>query len=250
VAAVLDAGRVDAVVFDMDGVVTDTAGTHRTAWGQAFDALLAHLGGQDQAPFSDDDYRRHVDGRARIDGVTSFLASRGLALPLGGSGDPPSLETAWGVANRKDELFRRALEEGGAIAFPSTLALARRLRAAGVATGVVTASRNRPAVLRAAGAEDLFDVAVDGTTAAELALPGKPDPATFLEAARRLGVDPHRAVVVEDALAGVEAGRRGRFGLVIGVARHGGEDDYRARGADVVVRDLAEVGVEMEPAAP
>lgn len=241
----LDPGSFDAVIFDMDGVVTDTARTHRAAWRRAFDELLDHVGGPGVlARFSDDDYLRHVDGRARIDGTTAFLASRDIDLPVGSPDDEAGLDTAWAVANRKNDAFQATLADEGANPFPTTLALIEQIRAAGMATAVVTASRNRPAVLRAAGAEELFDAAVDGTTAAELDLAGKPEPALFTEAARRLGVDPARAVVVEDALSGVEAGHRGGFALVIGVARDGGADEFVARGADVVVADLGEVTVE------
>jgi alpha,alpha-trehalase len=242
----IDPERFDAVVFDMDGVITDTARVHFAAWRRLFDEFLAEAApeGTDRSEFTHDDYLRHVDGRSRIDGIEAFLASRGITLSRGTPDDEPGNETVWALANRKNEHFLRTLSAEGAIAFASTLDVARSLIAAGVRTAVVTASRNRAVVLEAAGADDLFDEHVDGVDAAEMGLAGKPDPASFLEAARRLGVDPQRAVVIEDALAGVEAGRRGGFGLVIGVDRSGGHQAaFLAAGADVVVADLDAVDV-------
>ncbi|MGE3833940.1 MAG: HAD-IA family hydrolase [Acidimicrobiia bacterium] len=232
--------RYEAVIFDMDGVVTGTAPVHRRAWAQLFDEYLA---GRDQEarPFSGEDYLDHVDGRLRIDGVTTFLASRGVRLPLGQPSDPPSSDTAWGLANRKNELFVASVHADGVDVFPSTLALLRRLRAIGVRTALVTASRNADLVLAAAGASGLFDAQVDGTDAEELGLAGKPDPASFVEAARRLGVSPGATAVVEDARAGVAAAGAGRFGLVVGVDRAGHPDALRAAGADIVVGDLADL---------
>ncbi len=244
-SVVIDPAAHDAVVFDMDGVVTDTAGTHEAAWKRLFDELLTAAApeGADRRPFTSDDYRRFVDGRSRLDGVTTFLASRGISLPEGQPGDAPGCTTAWALANRKNRYLLDELARNGVAVFPSSVELARAARQAGLRTAIVTASRNRAAVLGAAGVADLFDAHVDGVDAAALGLAGKPDPALFLEAARRLGVHPTRAVVIEDALAGVEAGRRGGFGLVIGVARHGEHDDLLAAGADVAVADLAEVQV-------
>jgi beta-phosphoglucomutase family hydrolase len=236
--------RFDAFVLDLDGVVTDTAAVHARAWKRLIDdhlRTLAGRGGPPFRPFTDEDYRRFVDGRARIDGVTAFLASRGIELPLGDPRDPPSRETAWGLANRKNELFLAAVADEGVRVFASSVELLRRLRARGIRTAVVTASRNAVQVLEAAGAGGLFDARVDGTDAEGLGLPGKPDPASFLEAAHRLGVDPARAAVIEDALAGVEAGRRGGFGLVVGVDRVGQGQALEEHGADIVVTDLADL---------
>jgi alpha,alpha-trehalase len=233
-----------AVIFDMDGVITDTAGVHRSAWKVMFDDYLLEVArrtGQTHRPFEDADYLRHVDGKSRADGARSFLASRGIELPEGDAGDPPERETVWGLAHRKDLVLRRVLGASGVKAFPSSVALVRRLQDHGVGTAVVSASRNCQAILEAAGIGDLFPVRVDGTECARLGLPGKPSPAVFLEAARRLGVDPARAVVVEDAQAGVRAGRAGNFGLVIGVDRSGQAEQLFAEGADVVVTDLADV---------
>ena len=240
---VIDSGAVDAVLFDMDGVLTDTAATHMTAWTRLFDEELPAVSGRDQEPFTPEDYRRLVDGRARIDGVVAVLADRGIDLPLGSIDDPPGTGTAWALANRKNQYFHEAIEAGGVDNFPSSIALLDAVRARRVATAVVTASRNRAEILESAGLADRFDATVDGTDIEDLGLPGKPDPATFLEAARRLGTDPGRAVVIEDAVSGVAAGRAGGFGLVIGVARHDDPEALRDAGADAVVADLAEVKV-------
>jgi len=232
----------DAVIFDMDGVVTDTAALHAAAWADLFDAVLSdpRAGLAASAPFDPvEEYRRYVDGRAREDGVAAFLASRGVTVPTGAPGDPPEAWTVHGLAARKNDLYLRRLAEHGVRVFAGSVDLVRRLRAGGVGVALVTASRNAHDVLTAAELGDLFDVVVDGTVAAELSLPGKPEPATFLEAARRLGVDPSRAAVVEDATAGVAAARAGGFGLVVGVDRGHQRAALEAAGADVVVDDVA-----------
>jgi alpha,alpha-trehalase len=237
---------LDAVIFDMDGVVTETATVHAAAWKQLFDEyLLEHSRrtGDPFVPFDDRrDYLRYVDGKNRYDGVASFLASRRISLPRGDAGDPPDANTVCALGNRKDEYFLARLRDHGARAYETTVRLIGDLRARGIRTAVVTASRNAAEVLAAAGVADLFDEKVDGVDAANLGLPGKPDPATFLEAAKRLGVEPARAAVVEDALAGVEAGRRGGFGVVVGVDRSGLGPALAEAGADVVVTDLGELG--------
>jgi alpha,alpha-trehalase len=251
-ATVLRAADLDAVIFDMDGVVTDTATVHARAWARLFDGYLrerARRNGEPFRPFGSADYRRFVDGRPRYDGVRSFLASRGISLPEGDPSDPPDRETVSGLGNRKDGYFLADLREHGVEAFPSTITLARELVAAGVRTAVISASRNLSEVLEAGKVADLFEQRVGGVEAEQLGLPGKPDPAVFLEAARRLGVDPGRTAVIEDALAGVEAGRRGRFALVIGVDRNGNAGELLAAGADAVVRDLNEIAVERRIAA-
>lgn len=243
---VIDARRFDAIVFDMDGVITDTARVHFAAWKRLFDDWLASAApeGADRGPFTEADYHRHVDGRSRIDGITAFLAARGAALPPGSPDDPPGDDSVWGLARRKNGFFLAALAEEGARPFDSTLDVARAARRAGIRTAVVTASRNRAEVLAAAGADHLFDEHVDGVDAADLGLAGKPDPALFIEAAKRLGTSPERTVVFEDAFAGVEAGRTGGFGLTVGVDRTGGrEDEFVAHGADRVVADLDAVDV-------
>jgi beta-phosphoglucomutase family hydrolase len=232
--------RYAAVIFDMNGVVTDTAEAHARAWQALFDQTLPVVAaGRTVRPFDiDGDYRRYVDGRAREDGVREFLASRGLVVPDGSPTDPAGALTVSGLAARKQQLFLEQFAARGVAAFPSTVALLHRLRAEHVATGLVTASRNAAEVLDAAGVADLFDTVVDGVVADELGLAGKPDPAMFAEAARQLGVPAGQAVVVEDAEAGVRAAVAGGFGLVVGVDRTGGRAGLRAAGADLVVTDL------------
>jgi alpha,alpha-trehalase len=243
---VIRADRIDAVIFDMDGVVTDTARVHAAAWARLFDEYLgdrAVTTAEAFRPFTLDDYRRFIDGKPRYDGVRSFLATRGITLPEGEASDPPDRLTVRGLGNRKDGYFLEHLREQGIASFPTTVALLEDLRAAGIRTAVVSASRHLDEVLAAGHVEHLFDVRAGGTEADRLGLAGKPDPGVFLEAARRLRVRPRRAAVVEDALAGVEAGRRGGFALVIGVDRSDHGAELLAAGAGVVVRDLVEVGV-------
>lgn len=242
--AVIDTSRVAAVLFDMDGVLTNTASVHQRAWAQLFDAALPELAPEaEHRRFDDDDYRRLVDGRARIDGVEAVLADRGVELARGDITDPPGTGTAWALANRKNDHFHQALASTGVATFPTSITVLDAVRAAGVSTAVVSASRNRAEVLAAAGLAGRFDAAVDGIDIEDMGLAGKPDPATFLEAARRLRVAPSDAVVVEDAVSGVAAGAAGGFGLVIGVARHDDTSELAAAGAHVVVNDLAEVEV-------
>jgi alpha,alpha-trehalase len=244
-APAIDLGAMEAVIFDLVGVVTRTAEVHAEAWKRLFDEFLATRARRLDEPFvpfdRGSDYLRFVDGKPRSDGVASFLASRGIELPVGSPDDPDELETVCGLGNRKNRYFREALERTSPNPYPTTVDLIARLRERGVRTAVASSSRNCAAVLEAAGIGELFDVKVDGVDTAELGLPGKPDPALFLEAARRLEVDPRRAAVVEDAISGVEAGRRGRFGLVVGVDRAGEHEALLAAGADVVVGDLAEI---------
>jgi len=230
--------RLGAAILDMDGVVTRTAPLHFEAWKRVFDEVLRERAGEEARPFDVDDYRAYVDGKPRYDGVASFLASRGFSLPEGGPDDPPEAGTVRGVGNRKNRVFRGLLEEKGAEVHDDATGWIGSLRRHGVPVALISSSRNAPAVLAAAGVEDLFDARVDGNVGDDLGLPGKPDPAYFEEAARRLGTPPGRAVVVEDAVAGVVAGRRGGFGLVVGVDRDGRGDALRAHGADLVVEDL------------
>ena len=242
--------RLEAVVFDTDGVLTDTASVHAAAWKRLFDQYLrrrATRDGEPLRPFIEADYLRFVDGRPRYDGVAGFLASRGITLSWGNPDDRPDRETVCRLGNAKDRFFLAHLREHGATPFPTSVAFVRRLRAEGLRTAVVSASRNMVAVLASAGLRELFDVEVDGVEAARLGLAGKPDPALFLEAARRLGVTPDRAAVVEDALAGVEAGRRGRFRVVVGVDRGGQAAALAERGADLVVADLEELALDGGP---
>lgn len=235
----------DAVIFDMDGVVTQTAVVHAAAWTRLFDEFLRERAsrlGEAFVPFDPEaDYRRFIDGMPRYDGVRRFLASRGIVLPEGTPSDAPSAETVCGLGNRKNGFFLRRVAEDGVEAFATTVQLIDRLRAHGLRTAIISASENATSILSSARVADRFDVQVDGTDAARDGFAGKPDPAIFLEAARRLGVPPSRAVVVEDALAGVEAGRRGGFGLVVGVDRAGFGPELAERGADIVVADLGEL---------
>ncbi len=237
--------RFDAVLFDLDGVLTDTARIHAACWKEMFDAFLRERAERTGDPFQPfdvgDDYRLYVDGKQRFDGVKDFLGSRGIELEEGTPDSTPDEESVWGLANRKNQLVQRAIEEVGVEPYPGSVAWVKELREAGIHTAVVSSSQNCAALLRSAGIADLFEVRVDGGVALELSLKGKPDPATFLEAARMLGVDPKRAVVVEDALSGVQAGRAGAFGLVIGVARKGNVKELAEQGADVVVEDLGEL---------
>jgi beta-phosphoglucomutase family hydrolase len=241
--------RTDAAIFDTDGVITRTATVHAAAWKALFDEYLAARSAAANgeriafAPFTDEDYRRYVDGVPRYDGVTRFLASRGIVLPVGEPSDPPGDATVAALGNRKNAAFVAELERTGVAPFETTVALVHALRASGVAIAAISASENAGAVLASAGVADLFDVRVDGIDARQQHLAGKPDPAIFLEAANRLGVEPSRAAVIEDALAGVEAGRAGGFGLVVGVDRAGHAHELRDAGADVVVADLGELGV-------
>jgi len=245
----------DAVIFDMDGVVTDTAAVHAAAWKRLFDPVLAddRSGGRSapQRPFDlDSDYRRYVDGRAREDGVAAFLAARGIDVPLGTAGDPAGSWTVQGLGASKNAIYLELLAEHGVRVFSGTVDLLRRLRAGGVRVALVTASRNDQALLAAADLVGVFDVVVDGERAAQLGLAGKPDPAMFLQAARELGVEPARDAVVEDATSGVQAARRGGFGLVVGVDRSGHRDELEAAGAHVVVTDVSQLDLGALRAGP
>ncbi|MGP0029266.1 MAG: HAD family hydrolase [Acidimicrobiales bacterium] len=243
--------RFDAVIFDMDGVVTDTARVHASCWKLVFDDFLHHRSERSAEvfrPFDDGDYLRYVDGKPRYDGVESFLSSRQIALDRGLPSDPPGFDTVCALGNLKDREFERVVSRDGVTLFESTCRLIRTLRSRGIRTALISSSRHARTMLAATGITDLFDATVDGIDADALKLPGKPDPAIFLAAAGQLGVAASRAAVVEDALAGVEAGRRGGFSFVIGVDRTSHADALRAHGADVVVKDLSEL--ELLPAEP
>jgi alpha,alpha-trehalase len=237
--------RFDAVLFDLDGVLTATAGLHAAAWKRMFDEYLAQRAADSDELFKPfeiaTDYKLHVDGKLRYDGVHSFLGSRGIDLPWGTANDPAEWETICGLGNRKNDLIAELLDTEGVDVYEKSVAWVRELRRTGFAIAVVSASKNCERVLQVAGIADLFEVRVDGVMAADFGLPGKPAPDTFLEGARRLDVEPARAVIVEDAVAGVQAGRAGGFGLVIGVDRHGDPGALRGGGADLVVEDLGEM---------
>lgn len=237
-----DWSKYEAVLFDLDGVLTSTAAVHAAAWKRTFDIVLDKLRGPDEKPFDvDADYRVYVDGRPRYDGVAAFLASREIELPWGDPSDEPGTGTVCAIGNKKNELFNAILAEDGVEVFSGSLALLDHLDQLGVRCGVVSSSKNAGPVLEAAGIRDRFEVLVDGLVAADQGLSGKPAPDAFLEAARRMGVHPERCVVVEDAVAGVEAGVSGYFGAVVGVDRHGDPEALRGAGADVVVSDLGEL---------
>ncbi|MBA2663322.1 MAG: trehalose-phosphatase [Bradymonadaceae bacterium] len=236
----MDIQDSEAVIFDLDGVVTDTARAHSAAWKELFDGYLCERFGE-QAEFFDpvEDYRRYVDGKPRYEGVDSFLRARGIVLPRGDRDDHPAMETVCGLGNRKNELYRRRLDTDGVDVFDDALRAIRALRARGLKTAVVSSSKNCQRVLAIAGIEGLFDARVDGLDLERSELRGKPQPDMFLEAARRLDVAPERAVMVEDAVVGVQAGRAAGFGLVVGLAR--GEQQAGAlweAGADRVLHDL------------
>jgi beta-phosphoglucomutase family hydrolase len=243
----------DAVVFDLDGVLTKTASVHAAAWKRLCDGFLAQRAadtGEAFVPFDiDADYRRSVDGKPRYDGVAAFLASRGIALPCGTPEDAPGLHTVHALGNLKDQYFLQYLDQHGVEVYEAAIALVRTLRAQEITTAVVSSGNNCAAVLEAAGISQLFDARVDGIDITRLALHGKPAPDAFLEAARRVKTAPARAVVVEDAIAGVAARRAGRFGCVIGVDHGGHSQALREAGADVVVTSLAQVQVAVEPPA-
>lgn len=229
----------DAVLFDLDGVITPTAEVHMRAWSRMFNDFLSERGVGE--PYGDRDYFDYVDGKPRYDGVRSFLASRDIALPEGDPGDPPTAETVCGLGNRKNEAFSQILAEEGVAPYPGSVRLLDALRADGMPMAIVSSSRNAPSVLAAASVTGYFRDVVDGAVAARRELAGKPAPDTYLAAAADLGVAPDRAVVVEDAISGVAAGAAGAFGCVVGVDRGVGRDQLLANGADVVVADLADL---------
>ncbi|MFF4014674.1 HAD family hydrolase [Streptomyces sp. NPDC001843] len=234
---------IQACLFDLDGVVTKTAVVHAAAWKETFDDFLRGYEGERARPFDAvADYDEYVDGRPRADGVRTFLASRGIDLPEGDPGDPPDAQTVHGLGNRKNELVLEKIRTEGVEAYEGTLRYIDAVRGKGLKTAIVSSSANTRDVLRSIGAEHLFDVRIDGVVAAERKLPGKPNPDTFQAAARDLGVEYRRAAVFEDALAGMDAGRSGGFGFVVGVDRVGQSDALYKHGADIVVKDLAELG--------
>jgi beta-phosphoglucomutase family hydrolase len=236
---------VRACLFDLDGVLTQTAKVHAAAWKQTFDEFLrerASARGEAFVPFDAiSDYERYVDGKPRFDGVASFLASRGIELPAGAVDDPPQAETVHGLGNRKNVTVLAMIEHDGVEPYDGSVRYVHAARAAGLRRAVVSSSANAHEVLKAAGIEDLFETVIDGATTEREHLHGKPAPDTYLAGARALSVSPRQAAVFEDALAGVQAGRAGDFGFVVGVDRLGQADALREHGADTVVDDLAEL---------
>lgn len=234
-----DLAAYDAVLFDLDGVLTPTADVHMHAWQTMFEELFAAWG--IEPPYTERDYFQWLDGKQRYEGVASLLRSRDVEVPWGEPGDPVSADTVCGIGNRKNEVFARVLREDGIAPYPGSVALLDRLQAAGVPVAVVSSSKNAIEVLTVAGLRERFPVVVDGAVAEREGYPSKPDPGMFLAAASALGVDPARTVVVEDAHSGVQAGAAGGFALVVGVDRGVGADTLREAGAHVVVNDLAEL---------
>jgi alpha,alpha-trehalase len=249
-SALINLEELDAILVDLDGVVTETARIHAQAWKTMFDAYLRERAarlGDTYEPFDlRHDYKRYVDGKPRYDGVASFLQSRSIYLPPGEDSDPPDKETIRGLGNRKNKRFLEAIRQRGVKVYQTSIDFIGRVKSHGLRVAVVTSSRNCRELLEAAGIGDLFDAQVDGLVAREWMLDGKPAPGTYLEAARRLGVTPRRAAVIEDAVSGVQAGKAGRFGLVIGVSRNGQPELLRQSGADIVVSDLSELRLGKE----
>lgn len=232
--------HIKALIFDLDGVVTQTAKVHAKAWKRMFDAYLEKRGQRESKVYKPldiaTDYRRYIDGIPRYDGVRNFLASREITLPEGTPADVPGKETVAGLGNRKNAYFQELLQEGGVMVYPDTVAFIEQMQGQGLQTAVISASKNCQAILAAAGLDKLFKVRVDGVLSAELGLKGKPAPDIFLEASRRLEVKPAHAAVFEDALAGVEAGKAGGFALVVGIARTDESDELKLHGADLVLQ--------------
>jgi beta-phosphoglucomutase family hydrolase len=239
----LDLTAYEAVLSDLDGVITKTAQLHAAAWKRLFDDYLSQVGTHTKAtlkPFDlEEDYRWYLDGKPRQEGVRDFLKSRGLSLPLGDPGDSAERETLYGLGNKKDVYFEADLRQTGVDVYPGTVEFLHQAKRAQLRLAVVSSSHHCADILEAVGLAPLFDVRIDGHEIDRLRLPGKPAPDSFLEAAKRLGVERKRAIVIEDALAGVQAGHAGGFGLVIGVNRRNQADALRSQGADLVVSDLS-----------
>lgn len=245
-------GTYQAIILDLDGVITQTANLHAQAWEQMFNAYLQERSKPSSESFEpfdiEADYRRYVDGKPRYDGVKSFLVSRGIELPYGKSTDAPDQKTICGLGNRKNALFLKLMEERGVEVYDDAVTQIRHWRNQGLKTAVVSSSRNCVRVLETAGLMDLFDAKVDGVDSDELGLEGKPAPDIFLRAAQQLEVKPEQAIAIEDAISGVKAGRAGHFGLVVGVARQGEGEDLKQHGADRIVHRLDELP-DFEPSA-
>jgi trehalose 6-phosphate phosphatase len=240
----IDLDKYEAAILDMDGVITRSARAHMAAWKRMFDDYLrkwSERKGQKFSPFTEEDYYQYVDGKPRYEGAQSFLASRGISLEYGSPEDPPEKESICGLGNRKNQYFREYLKNNGVESYQSTIDFINNLKSTKKRVAVISSSRNAKAVLEAARVSNLFHVVVDGVISAELHLKGKPEPDIFLEAAKRLGVNPRQAIVIEDAISGVEAGRAGGFGLVIGINRSGENTGLKDHGADMVISDLSEL---------
>ena len=243
--SVINRDKYEAVLLDLDGVITDTANLHAACWKQMFDEYLRKRATQKSEAFRPfdlaTDYRLYVDGKPRFDGVRDFLTSRGIQLPEGSPDDPPQVETVGGLGNRKNDLVNEVIEDTGVKPYEGSIQFIHHLSRHGFKIGVVTSSQNCATVLKAAKLDAFFEVQVDGNMIQTEQLAGKPAPDTFLIAAKLLGVEPARAVVIEDAISGVQAGSNGNFGLVIGVARKGNAEELKQHGAHLVVSDLGEL---------
>jgi beta-phosphoglucomutase family hydrolase len=233
----------DAAIFDMDGVITDTAAVHCSAWKETFDGFL-RLREEPFREFTRNDYLAFVDGRPRYKGVELFLQSRFISLPAGSPTDGPEAPTICGIGNRKNLLLNMVLERDGVEVFNSTIDLIEHMRRKPIKVALATSSRNCTPILERAGIASLFDVRIDGAMSAEMGLSGKPEPDVFLKACADLGAEPARTVVVEDAISGVQAGARGGFGLVLGIAREDNAAELARNGADLVVSDLSRISLE------
>lgn len=235
-----------AVVFDMDGVITKTAITHAAAWKKMFDEYLRKREKEHGEPFREfthsGDYLPYVDGKPRYKGVASFLESRGISIPFGDPEDPPGKETCCGLGNRKNQAFNEVLERDGVEVYPSTVDLIHELKELGIHLGVASSSKNCQAILEAVQLLDLFEARVDGVVSAEMGLHGKPEPDIFTTACDLMKVSYNEAIVVEDAVSGVQAGSKGNFGLTLGIAREDNRQELKENGADHVVEDLSEIG--------
>ncbi|MPZ51640.1 MAG: HAD-IA family hydrolase [Acidimicrobiia bacterium] len=234
----MDFAPFGAVLFDLDGVVTPTADIHQLAWREVFEEVLPQIASEDQQRYRDNDYTLYVDGKPRYDGVASVLEAHDVVLPRGDPGDEPGMDTVCAIGNMKNEAFLRVLERDRIRPYPGAIRMIDHLDELGIPSAIVSSSRNARKVLDVAGITNRFVAIVDGNVIRDEGLAGKPDPAPFLEAARRLGVEPEKAVVMEDALSGVRAGANGPFALVVGVDREDQADALKAAGADVVVPDV------------
>ncbi len=240
--------KFDAVIFDLDGVITKTALVHSAAWKKMFDEYLLERAEKHNKEFKEfsheNDYLPYVDGKPRYKGVESFLQSRGIEIPFGDPSDEPGLETICGLGNRKNQAFNEVLDRDGVEVYESTVALIHELKQKGIHVGVASSSKNCQAVLEKAGLIDFIETRVDGVVSAEIGLKGKPEPDIFTTASDNLGIDYDKAVVVEDAVSGVQAGKAGNFGLVLGIARENNKKELKTNGADIVVEDISEIGFD------
>lgn len=241
----IDFEKFKAVLFDLDGVLTSTEKIHSACWKKMFDEFLQEKStetGEDFVPFDlERDYLKYIDGKPRYQGVRDFLTARSINLPEGTLKSPPSEKSIMGLGNKKNKLFNEIVERDGVEVYKSSLELVKYLNNKGIKMAVVSSSRNCRQILSASKMDSFFKVVVDGIKSAELGLEGKPEPDTFLQASRQLGVNPQHAVVIEDAISGVIAGKNGEFGLVVGIARKGNFNELRENGADIIVSDLAEI---------